>query len=315
VGKVIPRKASLGFAVGAVALGAAPGVDPSKPLANVKHERFCWAIVQGHRLGPAYEMAGFTGKSPRLAWELRHKPCIDARITWLLAQRIEADTRAHHRADQIIIDARLRLIRELERIAYSDVRDVVQWDREAELDRDGNVIGFKDTMKVTPSRRLTRCQAAQVKSVTTKSGSLKIEVHDKLGAIAQLAKILGVAPEPQPQTTNNTQVNVGQVNVGKQDNALETMRRIAFAIALANERLNKDAAARGASDKPLELAKSETGGESAKKDGISYQETDIGPQDGRARANSSHAATEERDGYTDVEGSPTSRNALPNGSD
>jgi hypothetical protein len=31
----------------------------------------------------------------------------------------------------------------------------VQWDREPELDADGNVIGFKDTMKVTPSHLLT----------------------------------------------------------------------------------------------------------------------------------------------------------------
>ena len=96
-------------------------------------------------------------------------------------------------SDQKITDERLRMIRELGRIAYSDPRDVVQWDREPELDQDGNVIGFKDTMKVTPSRLLTREQAAQVKSVTTKSGALKFEVHDKLAALAQLAKVLGVA--------------------------------------------------------------------------------------------------------------------------
>ena len=145
---------------------------------------------------------------------------------------VEADTRARHRADQKITDERLRMIRELGRIAYSDPRDVVQWDREPELDQDGNVIGFKDTMKVTPSRLLTREQAAQVKSVTTKSGALKFEVHDKLAALAQLAKVLGVAPEPQSQTVTNTQVNVGQVNVGS-DNALEDLKRLAFAIEKA----------------------------------------------------------------------------------
>ena len=69
------------------------------------------------------------------------------------AIRVEVDTLARHRADQEITDARLRLIREYERIAYSDIRDVVQWDREPELDEDGNVIGFKGTMKVRPSRR------------------------------------------------------------------------------------------------------------------------------------------------------------------
>ena len=145
---------------------------------------------------------------------------------------VEADTRARHRADQKITDARLRLIREYELIAYSDIRDVVQWDREAELDQDGNVIGFKDTMKVTPSRLLTREQAAQVKSVTTKGGALKFEVHDKLAALAQWAKVLGVAPEPQSQTVNSATVNVRQVNIGT-DNALEGLKRLAFAIEKA----------------------------------------------------------------------------------
>jgi hypothetical protein len=46
------------------------------------------------------------------------------------------------------------VIRELERIAYSDIRDVVQWNREPELDSDGNAIGFNDTMTVTPSQSI-----------------------------------------------------------------------------------------------------------------------------------------------------------------
>jgi hypothetical protein len=59
VGKVISGEASRrGFDGREVVLDAKRSFDPSKPLANVKHERFCWAIVQGHRLGPAYEIAG-----------------------------------------------------------------------------------------------------------------------------------------------------------------------------------------------------------------------------------------------------------------
>jgi hypothetical protein len=218
--------------MGRFVLAAKPNFDPSKPLANFKHERFCWAIAQGYRLGPAYEIAGFTGRSPRLSWQLRHKPAIEARVSWLLRERIEADTRARHRSDEKIADARLRLISELERIAYADTRDVVQWDREPELDQDGNVIGFKDTMRVTPSHLLTKDQAAQVRSVTTKSGSLKFEGFDKLAALTQLAKILGMARDPQTQAVSNATVNVQQVNIGG-DNALEAVRRLAFAIAKA----------------------------------------------------------------------------------
>jgi hypothetical protein len=106
----------------------------------------------------------------------------------------------------------------------------VQWDHEPELDNDGNLIGFNDTMTVRPSRLLRREQTAQIKSVTTKSGSLKFETYDKLAALGKLAKILGVAPEPQPQTVSSATVNVQQVNIGGPDGALESLRRLAFAI-------------------------------------------------------------------------------------
>jgi hypothetical protein len=49
------------------------------------------------------------------------------------------------------------VIRELERVAYGDIR-------EPELDSDGNVIGFKDNMTVTPSRLLRREQTARIRA-------------------------------------------------------------------------------------------------------------------------------------------------------
>lgn len=107
MGKVIAEKANTALATREAALAAKPGIDPSTPLTNVKHERFCWAIVQGHRLGPAYEIAGFAGKSPRLPWQLRHKPAIDARVSWLLAQRVEGDTRARHRTEKKIAELKV----------------------------------------------------------------------------------------------------------------------------------------------------------------------------------------------------------------
>lgn len=231
MGKVISRKASLGFAEGGVALKAKSGFDPSTPLANVKHERFCWAIVQGRRLGPAYELAGFAGKSPRLPWQLRHKPAVDARINRLLEKRIEEDTRARHKAERKIPETRERVIRELERMAFNDVRDLVAWDKRAVLDEEGQVIGFEDIMVVKPSRLMTPDQAAGVRSVTTKSGALKFEMHDKLGALEKLAKVLGLYQEPAAPTPVQS-VTLNQINFNN-DNALEAARRLAFALAKA----------------------------------------------------------------------------------
>lgn len=230
MGKVIFAKANRLLAVREAPVGAKPRLDRSKPLANVKHERFCWAIVQGHRLGLAYEIAGFGGKSPRLPWQLRHKPSVDARINWLLAKRIEDDTKAHHKAERKISDTRERVIRELERLAFNDVRNLVQWGRKPVYDEDGQVVGFVDDMTVRPSHLMTPEQAASVRSVTTKSGTLKFEMHDKLGALEKLAKVLGLYVEPVAPAFVSQSVTVNQLNVND-DNALEAARRLAFALA------------------------------------------------------------------------------------
>ena len=77
-------------------------------------------------------------------------------------------TRARHRREKKIDDLRTRVLRELERVAFADARDVVQWDRQAIIDANGNVTGFEDVMAPTLSRLLTADQAAQVRSVTTR---------------------------------------------------------------------------------------------------------------------------------------------------
>jgi hypothetical protein len=100
---------------------------------------------------------------------------------------IEDDTRARHKAGRKIPDARERVIRELGRLAFSDVRDLVQWEKSAILGDDGEVIGFEDIVVVKPSHLMTADQAKSVRSVTTKSGALKFEMHDKLGALERSA--------------------------------------------------------------------------------------------------------------------------------
>ena len=150
-----------------------------------------------------------------------------------MGERIRAEHAARARTVEKENDARLRLVRELERIAYSDVRDVIQWDVEPAIDKDGTIIGERPVMRVTPSHLLTKEQAAQVRALTTKSGGLRFETHDKLGALAQLARILGLIQpqEAAPSTTiNNTQINVAAAG---ETNALEMARRLAFALEKA----------------------------------------------------------------------------------
>jgi len=95
----------------------------------------------------------------------------------------------------------------------------VQWERRPKFDEDQQLIGFEDVMIVTPSGKLTAHQAAAVRSVTTKSGSLKFETRDKLGALEKLAKVLGIYQEPALRPVGQS-VTVNQVHFSG-DNALE----------------------------------------------------------------------------------------------
>jgi len=142
---------------------------------------------------------------------------------------VRASTKARERSETKIEDARLRLIREFDRVAYSSTGDVVAWDRKPVIGQDGSVEGFTDELTATPSARLPRGTMAAITSVTTKSGTPKIDLHDKINAMNSLAKILGMtvdaAPVQQSLTVNT--INVGDVH------ALEVARRVAFLLGTA----------------------------------------------------------------------------------
>ena len=164
--------------------------DARKPLPNSRHELFARAIAQGHRLGPAYERAGFAGKSRRLSWELRHRPEVDARIAWLLQERVKADTRAYRRREKQHGDLMDRAIRELEAIAFHDIREVADWRREVRVNVDGEVIGADSSLVIRDAADLPACASKAIKSVFLKGGALRIDMHDKRQALVDLVKLL-----------------------------------------------------------------------------------------------------------------------------
>jgi Terminase small subunit len=207
-------------------------INPTKPLPVAKREIFAQYVARGLAVREAYQLAGYMGKDPSSLNGIRRAPDIDARVTWLLERRIEADTKARHKAEKPLHDLRSRVIRELERIAFSDARDVVQWQRQPIVDDHGNVTGYREEMTPTPSHKLKADQAAAVKGVTTKSGSLKIELHDKLAALDKLGRMLGLFQDAAPAA----HVTVNQMNLNDcPDTALEAARRLAFALAIAEQ--------------------------------------------------------------------------------
>jgi hypothetical protein len=205
--------------------------DHAKPLTPTSHELFAQMIVDGVPAPIAYKQAGFKG-GDRARSQLRNHPDIKARVSWLLEQRIETATKRRHKGEKKIGDLRTRTMKELERVAFSDVRDLIQWKRAPIVDSDGSVVGYQDEVVATPSHELTRDAAASIKEVSTKSGAVRIATHDKLAALDKIARALGLfqdsAPPPSSVTVN--QVNVGDVQ------ALELARRLAFLLAMAGSK-------------------------------------------------------------------------------
>lgn len=84
-------------------------------------------------------------------------------------------------ADKYHVD-KDKIIRKLAAIAYSNIDDFLTYDN--------------DGVYITPSSELTRMQTAALKKVTQKAtkygDDISIELHDKRGALVDLARILGM---------------------------------------------------------------------------------------------------------------------------
>lgn len=202
--------------------------DASKPLNKPNREHFAQLVADMVPVKVAYERCGYAG-GDQARTQLRCDLEVDARVKWLLANRVRVMTEASVRGEKKIVDSRLRLVREFERIAYSSLGDVVAWDRTPILGPDGSIEGFADELTATPSKHLPRSTMAAIKSVTTKAGNLKIDMHDKLNAMNGLAKILGMTLDAAPVAQS---VTVNQINVGATP-ALELARRVAFLLGQA----------------------------------------------------------------------------------
>jgi hypothetical protein len=72
-------------------------VDPTRALAKPSRELFAQDVAAGIPVKDAYVRAGYKGNNVS-RYELRRCADIDARVNWLLAKRVEDDTKARHKA-------------------------------------------------------------------------------------------------------------------------------------------------------------------------------------------------------------------------
>jgi hypothetical protein len=204
---------------------------PSSPLPQPKHEAFAIAIVEGAKLLDAYERAGFTGRSHANAWQLRHKPHVKARVEFLLNERVKASAHKFAKRKKTSGDLLDRAMKELEAIAFVDIREVIDWRRQAVTNGDGEVTEITEDVQVRDAASIPASAAKAIKGVFLKSGKLRVEMHDKRQALVDIVKALSGSDAALQGNT----INVQQINVGAHD-ALEAAKRVSFLLAAARSR-------------------------------------------------------------------------------
>lgn len=141
-----------------------------------KQENFVRAYLSNGRDAPAayrlaYDAAGMkVGAVNVEACRLVRNPKVARRIGRVL-DRVEART-------EITVE---RILKEYARIAFADMRTFTKWNADGITLKDGESLSEDDAAAVQ--------EVSQ--TITKEGGTLKIKLHDKLGALNSLAKING----------------------------------------------------------------------------------------------------------------------------
>lgn len=178
-------------------------------LADARYELFAQEIAKGTRIGDAYPIAGFRSKGKGAqdnASRLKARPEVAVRIAELkaaAAARCEITT--------------ARIMAELGKIGFSDIRKAVQWysnvavaaaDERSVDDmlEDGPEVRHQITNQVelVSSGEIDDATAAAIAEISmTDKGGLKVKFHDKRAALVDMGKHLGMFTEKHELTGAN----------------------------------------------------------------------------------------------------------------
>lgn len=152
------------------------------PLDNPRHERFAQAVAAGRTCDEAYVAAGYR-RSRQNAARLMSNDDIRRRVEDILR-------RGAARAEVTVE----RVVREMARLAFSDIRRVVRWG-EAIAVRDSitGEVTIANGVALIGADDLDAEAAACIAEISqTKDGALKVKLHDKRAALVDLGRHLGV---------------------------------------------------------------------------------------------------------------------------
>lgn len=139
-------------------------------LPNARHERFAQELAKGKTADEAYETAGFKANRGN-ATRLKANESIESRVRELLEGAAE-------RAEITVA----RVLEELAKVGFANAGDYFAWGPYG--------ITVKDQDTLTPEQQAAVAEVSQ--TISDKGGTIRVKLHDKLGALEKIGKHLGM---------------------------------------------------------------------------------------------------------------------------
>lgn len=183
-----------------------------KATLPAKQEAFCKGIADGMSGADAYLWAGYKS-TPRAAAvsanRLLKNAAIVARVQQLLSKKQQIEQKATEIAAEKLAITKEKVLAELAKIGFSDIRRAVKWHghlvQETDQPEGGDVLVVKNTysnhVSLIGSEEIDDDTAAAIAEISqSPTGGLKVKLHDKKGALVDIGKHLGMFKEVHEHT-------------------------------------------------------------------------------------------------------------------
>lgn len=172
-------------------------------LNNPRHERFAQGLSRGLTADQAYQDAGFKANRGNAA-TLKQKQSIQDRVSELLEWEQTVERKATEKAIDKLAITKERVLAELAKIGFSDIRKAIKWQGQLETEEDnpdgGDVLVVRNIVsnhvQLISSEDLDDDTAGAIAEVSQNAtGGIKIKMYDKKGALVDIGKHLGMFVE------------------------------------------------------------------------------------------------------------------------
>ncbi|WGG60511.1 terminase small subunit [Brucella intermedia] len=169
-------------------------------LKNARHEAFAQELAKGKTADEAYKIAGFKPNRGNAA-TLKRKQSISKRVSELLEWEQTVERKATEKAIDKLAITKERVLAELAKIGFSDIRKAIKWHGSLVTEEDnpdgGDVLVVKNVVtnnvQLVSSDEIDDDTAAAIAEISQNStGGIKLKLHDKKAALVDIGKHLGM---------------------------------------------------------------------------------------------------------------------------